>query len=369
MAKSTSASRATPKDILAELRRHFRKDPGTQQVVETRFDQYDRPNLQIAIDKLVGTKPKLFGIISPQDHLAPRLSKLCSAATASLFSVGPVELVNVPSGHSTTLSCVKRGLYLFRYAGKPMALSLHEELYHPKPGANVEVMATDRVHAERFVNELNKETRFGKVFRNKTLSLECDEYSRLKVAFHRVPKIARDDIILPREIFRRVERHTVDFARHAGRLRQAGRHIKRGILLFGPPGTGKTLLATHLVSRMTDRTSILLTGDGLVAIETACRLARLLEPSTVVLEDVDLIGTRREEQTVGANALLFELLNQMDGLAEDVDVLFILTTNQPRMLEPALASRPGRIDQAIEIPLPDPECRKKLFELYSKGLG
>ena len=52
-------------------------------------------------------------------------------------------------------------------------------------------------------------------------------------------------------------------------------------------------------------------------------------PATIILEDVDLIGTLREHQTVGANALLFELLNQMDGLAEDVDILFILTSNRP----------------------------------------
>ena len=93
-----------------------------------------------------------------------------------------------------------------------------------------------------------------------------------------------------------------------------------------------------------------------------------MAPVTVILEDVDLIGTLREHQTVGANALLFELLNQMDGLAEDADVLFILTTNRPDVLEPALAARPGRIDEAIEIPMPDAECRRRLIDLYAKGI-
>jgi ATP-dependent 26S proteasome regulatory subunit len=144
--------------------------------------------------------------------------------------------------------------------------------------------------------------------------------------------------------------------------------LKRGILLFGPPGTGKTLTAMYLATQMTGRTVILLTGAGMGAIELACRLARMLEPSTVILEDVDLVGTQRERQTVDANALLFELLNQMDGLSEDVDVLFILTTNRADVLEPALAARPGRIDQAIEIPLPDDECRSRLLDLYSRGL-
>jgi ATP-dependent 26S proteasome regulatory subunit len=58
----------------------------------------------------------------------------------------------------------------------------------------------------------------------------------------------------------------------------------------------------------------------------------------------------------------------MDGLREDADVLVILTTNRPDHLEPALASRPGRIDQAIEFPLPDETGRSKLVKLYSKGL-
>jgi ATP-dependent 26S proteasome regulatory subunit len=49
----------------------------------------------------------------------------------------------------------------------------------------------------------------------------------------------------------------------------------------------------------------------------------------------------------------------MDGLREDAEVIFILTTNRPDQLEPALASRPGRIDQAIEFPLPDEIGRAK----------
>lgn len=76
----------------------------------------------------------------------------------------------------------------------------------------------------------------------------------------------------------------------------------------------------------------------------------------------------RTRQEVGCNALLFELLNQMDGLADDADILFLLTTNRPDILEPALAARPGRIDQAIEVPLPDRACRQRLFDLYGQGL-
>ncbi len=58
------------------------------------------------------------------------------------------------------------------------------------------------------------------------------------------------------------------------------------------------------------------------------------------------------------------LLNEMDGFASANDIIFVLTTNRVEVLEPALASRPGRIDFAVEMPLPDADSRRKLFGLY-----
>src|SRR5262249_36024760 len=41
---------------------------------------------------------------------------------------------------------------------------------------------------------------------------------------------------------------------------------------------------------------------------------------------------------------------------------------RPEALEAALTSRPGRIDQAIEFPMPDDEGRAKLVKLYSQNV-
>ena len=70
----------------------------------------------------------------------------------------------------------------------------------------------------------------------------------------------------------------------------------------------------------------------------------------------------------GQHPLLFQLLNEMDGLAEDADVLFFLTTNRPDLLEPALAARPGLVDQAVELTVPDRAARQQLFSLYRARL-
>jgi ATP-dependent 26S proteasome regulatory subunit len=71
----------------------------------------------------------------------------------------------------------------------------------------------------------------------------------------------------------------------------------------------------------------------------------------------------------GPHPLLFQLLNEMDGLAEDIDVVFVLTTNRPDLLEPALAARPGRVDQAVALELPDAAARRALFDLYRGSMA
>jgi ATP-dependent 26S proteasome regulatory subunit len=166
----------------------------------------------------------------------------------------------------------------------------------------------------------------------------------------------------------RIERHTIVFAEQAEVLRAAGRSLKRGLLLFGPPGVGKTLTVQYLTGRMPGRTVLLTTGLGMGLLRPTVQVARALAPSMVVLEDVDLIAEERGMPFGHAGPLLFELLNEMDGLQDDSDVIFVLTTNRPDILEPALAARPGRIDLAVELPLPDAIGRRRLLELYARGL-
>lgn len=111
-------------------------------------------------------------------------------------------------------------------------------------------------------------------------------------------------------------------------------------------------------------TVVVLTGMGLRFVSTAAAIARALQPAIVVLEDVDLIAEDRS-MGQGANPLLFEILDAMDGLDADADVTFLLTTNRVETLERALVQRPGRVDLAVEIPLPDAAGRLQLLRLYA----
>lgn len=355
----------------SRLREHLGVKPTKAVLVSHSVAIYDRPNLHLAIEKLKtlhGVSYELQGILTNDHYEEPSLAKFALPSADRRFLAGPVEFHDVALADGKRLACVRRAIYWITTPAAPLAMLVTEPRHEYPPHLTVEIMGATRDAAHDFGLMLLKLIAEAPAFRGHVLSLEMDCHRQPTVQFHRLPKIGRDEIILPADVVQRLDRQTMGMVHHAARLRQAQRHLKRGLLLHGPPGTGKTLSAMYLASQMKDRTVMILTGGGVSSIETCGRLARALAPVTIILEDVDLIGTQREQQSVGANALLFELLNQMDGLSEDADVLFVLTTNRPDELEPALAARPGRIDQAIEIPLPDADCRRRLLSLYGKGI-
>jgi SpoVK/Ycf46/Vps4 family AAA+-type ATPase len=208
------------------------------------------------------------------------------------------------------------------------------------------------------------------VYRGQVISFGHDMFGERAAVlrFHRRPQVSAADVILPAHTLAMIHRQAVAVAEHRQKLLAARQHLKRGLLLYGPPGVGKTHTVRHLMTKLTGVTIIELSGDALGLISTACSVARTLQPAMIVVEDVDLIAEDRDFGN-GYSSLLFQLLNEMDGLAEDSDVVFLLTTNRADLLEPALAARPGRVDQAVALELPDAEARRRLFALYRGGLS
>jgi ATP-dependent 26S proteasome regulatory subunit len=141
-------------------------------------------------------------------------------------------------------------------------------------------------------------------------------------------------------------------------------------MFWGAPGTGKTHTIRYLASQLREHTTFLVTAEQIGLLPEYFSLARLLQPVMFVIEDADLLAKSRE-MLHGPNEemLLNHLLNEMDGLKEDADILFVLSTNKPEVLEQALIARPGRVDQLIEFPLPDEDCRRALMDLYGGYLS
>ncbi|WP_432565078.1 AAA family ATPase [Kineococcus sp. SYSU DK003] len=286
------------------------------------------------------------------------------------FGLGAVDRVNLPTGPDSTRRAISFGVRLLRFGGQPLAVLQRKSHPHGGYPSGMEVAGTAEGVVADFIAEVRRLMVQHSVLRGQVLSFSgspFEHHSNAGITFLHRPGVGADDVILPAGALDRIARHVVGVGEHAERLGRSGQHLKRGVLLYGPPGTGKTLTVRHLVSRARDSTVVLLAGQSLAFVSTAAHLARAMQPAIVVLEDCDLVAEDRGVHP-GERPLLFQLLDAMDGLEGDADVAFLLTTNRVDLLERALAQRPGRVDLAVEVPLPDTEARYALFQLYARGL-
>ncbi len=281
------------------------------------------------------------------------------AASFGTAAVGPDENTEV-----VTLGLVAAAAP----GGAPVVIGIRDDSRFGPPLLSLEVLAADRDAATAARDEIERLMRAHDVFRGQVLSFTVSEHhGNSLVTFLPRPALPAGDVVLPDGMLEHIERHVVGIGDWSAELRGAGQHLKRGLLLHGPPGTGKTHTVRYLTGRLAGTTVILLTGGSIRFIDQAAALARRLQPSMVVLEDVDLVATDRD-YTPNGNPLLFSLLDAMDGVGADADVTFVLTTNRADILEVALADRPGRVDLAVEIPRPDVRCRKRLLRVYARDL-
>jgi hypothetical protein len=370
------AGRATPggeSSLRSRVDQHLGVPARELDVVRETVGAHDRVNLQVALDAWAQAPRRgIESIGLPAMH----------GWRMGIGELVQAELEVVPSGGASLqwaseqvgerrISILRAGLLLIEDGDRRLAgmIGAGEEHFDPEDrSVALDVIAPDREDAEAFLAEIRRLMVELNVYRGRVLEIVGGHMGGgISVEVRDVPDVPRDRIVLPDGTLEAIERHTVGFAAQAERLLAAGRHLKRGLLLHGPPGTGKTLTAMHLAGRMPGRTVFLLTGAALYGVGTVCAMARTLAPAMIVLEDVDLVAEDREMME-DANPILFTLLNEMDGIAEDADIVFVLTTNRPQVLEPALASRPGRVDQAVELPLPDADGRRRLLGIYGAGL-
>lgn len=365
-----------PSELVRRLADHLGSPPDAVPVVTELYALYDHANVQVAVDRYLehdGRAAELIGVGGGgggREHNS--FSELIDIATHHHnYGIGAVDYVTVPVGVDREHTCVRFGVYLITDGPARLAALFRTRIHNGPPHVSLEVLAADPETARRFLAEIRELAGRYNLFRGQIVSVEGHEFGHGvgPVRFHTRPDVSRDDVILPSGVLGMVERQVIGVATHRERLLAAGHHLKRGVLLFGPPGSGKTHTVRYLMTRLPEVTVVVVTGVGLHFIREACALARLVPPALVVVEDVDLIAEARAMHPGMNNPLLFQILNEMDGVAGDCDVAFVLTTNRPDLIEPALAQRPGRIDLAVEVPLPDARSRRGLLALYGPRLA
>jgi ATP-dependent 26S proteasome regulatory subunit len=359
--------------LIPTLRRHLGADCQRLPVVTEDIPAQLFVDLDIALSELQhrADNHQLIGIGGGEQRRHQSLSEILEhAGRYGQFPVAAVDYTSIATGPDTARQAVSFGLRLFTYDGA--AVVVLQRSAEPRFGqttARMEILTPVEGIAADLIATVRTLMLQRSVLRGQVLSLGGSHYERGvgEITFHRRPAVNQDDVILPAGVLDRVRRHVAGIAEHRDQLRAAGQHLKRGLLLYGPPGTGKTHTVRYLLSALSELTVLLLAGPAIAYVAEAARMARALQPALVVLEDCDLVADSRDRHT-GPQPLLFTVLETLDGLGDDADVAFLLTTNRINVLEPALAQRPGRIDLAVEIPLPDAHARRRLVRLYAHDL-
>lgn len=163
----------------------------------------------------------------------------------------------------------------------------------------------------------------------------------------------------------------------------------KGFLLYGPPGCGKTLIgkatAYNLVKQLKEKDKLNIEGHfmhikgpeilNMWLGESERKVREIFDmarekkkagylPFVFIDEAESILGTRRAIRAHNiSNTVVPMFCSEMDGMESLQDVVIILATNRPDLIDPAVL-RPGRIDRKIKVKRPDKEASREIFRIY-----
>ena len=192
------------------------------------------------------------------------------------------------------------------------------------------------------------------------------------------PKVTFNDVAGADEAKSELQEE-VDFLRHPKKYHDLGARIPRGVLLVGAPGTGKTLMARAVAgeagvpffSLNASEFVEMFVGVGASRVRDLFRQAKEAAPAIVFIDELDAVGRRRGAGIGTVNdereQTLNQLLGELDGFDERIEVIILAATNRPDVLDPALL-RPGRFDRQVVISLPDKIGREGILRIHTAKL-
>ena len=185
---------------------------------------------------------------------------------------------------------------------------------------------------------------------------------------------------------------------HAETFQQFKFTQPKGFLLYGPPGCGKTLIGQAAAASLSKLVSESMASGGKTATQPpitggaflhikgpeilnmwlgesermvrdlfAKARARRREgalPFIFIDEAESILGTRRASRSFNISSTLVPMFcSEMDGIESLRDVVIILASNRPDLIDPAVL-RPGRIDRKIKVSRPNRESAAEILKVY-----
>jgi ribosome biogenesis ATPase len=152
-----------------------------------------------------------------------------------------------------------------------------------------------------------------------------------------------------------------------------------GLLLWGPPGCGKTLLA-KAVANESKANFISVKGPELLnkyvgeserAVRQVFARARSSVPVVIFFDEFDALVPHRADggsMSEASSRVVNTMLAELDGVGDGRDGIYVIAaTNRPHAIDTAML-RPGRLETALFVGLPDAEERVDILRTLVRKL-
>ena len=202
------------------------------------------------------------------------------------------------------------------------------------------------------------------------------EPSAIREVFTEIPEIGFSDIGGLDGIKKILAETVKDPLYHPEVYARANTRPAKGILLTGEPGTGKTLIA-KAIAREAEVNFIAISGPELLSkyigesergVREVFKKARQAAPCILLFDEIETLVPERGRTTGDqvSERVVAQFLTELDGIEELKGVMVLASSNRPDLIDPAIL-RPGRFDFVIEVPKPDVEARKAIFQVHTRG--
>ncbi|GAV66889.1 AAA domain-containing protein [Cephalotus follicularis] len=202
--------------------------------------------------------------------------------------------------------------------------------------------------------------------------------SAMREVILEVPKVNWDDVGGQREVKTQLMEAVEWPQKHQDAFKRIGTRPPTGVLMFGPPGCSKTLMARAVASEaglnfLAVKGPELFSkwvGESEKAVRSLFSKARANAPSIIFFDEIDgfaVIRGRERDGVSVSDRVMSQLLVELDGLHQRVDVTVIAATNRPDKIDPALL-RPGRFDRLLYVGPPNETDREEIFCIHLRKI-
>ncbi len=199
--------------------------------------------------------------------------------------------------------------------------------------------------------------------------------SAIREIFVEIPKISWDEVGGLADVKEKLTDSVIMPLKHRDLFESANVKPPKGIMLTGPPGTGKTLLAKALANQsnvnfISIKGAELLSkyvGESEKAVREVFQKAKQVSPAIIFFDEMDALAPKRSDTDSNrvSERVVSQLLTELDGIEELVDVFVLASTNRVDMVDPAIL-RSGRFDMIIEIPPPNESEILDILTIHTK---